>query len=159
MPTGLCQLVISAFFPGRGILIGPHIALALQRVEQWVQGAGFQFKDVVGFAAKSFNHFVAIHIFRFQRRSSRSAMLPCTRFLSIPMVYDLLSVISTIDSLYMKVYIDSLYMSSKGKSVVQYARKIERKTYLFHKNENNTCETVQNRCILCLLKTLPETLP
>ena len=44
----------------------------------------------------------------------------------------------------MKVYIDSLYMSSKGKSVVQYARKIERKTYLFHKNENNTCETVQN---------------
>ena len=67
--------------------------------------------------------------------------------------------ISTIDSLYMKVYIDSLYMSSKGKSVVQYARKIERKTYLFHKNENNTCGTVQNRCILCLLKTLPETLP
>ena len=46
---------------------------------------------------------------------------PCTRFLSIPMVYDLLSVISTIDCLYMKVYIDSLYMSSKGKSVVQYA--------------------------------------
>ena len=59
----------------------------------------------------------------------------------------------------MKVYIDSLYMSSKGKSVVQYTRKIERKTYLFHKNENNTCGTVQNRCILCLLKTLPETLP
>lgn len=53
--------------------------------------------------------------------------------------------ISTIDCLYMKVYIDSLYMSSKGKSVVQYARKIERKTYLFHKNENNTCETVQKK--------------
>ena len=67
LAAGICQLVISAFFPGRGILIGPHIALALQGVEQWVQGAGFQFKDVVGFAAKSFDHFVAVHIFRFQK--------------------------------------------------------------------------------------------
>lgn len=159
MPAGLCQLVISAFFPGRSILVGHYIALALQGVEQWIQGAGFQFKDVVGFAAKSFNHFVAIHIFRFQKAQKQQCHASLYEIFVNPMVYDLLSVISTIDCLYMKVYIDSLYMSSKGKSVVQYARKIERKTYLFHKNENNTCETVQKRCILCLLKTLPETLP
>lgn len=70
------------------------------------------------------------------------------------MVYDLLSVISTIDSLYMKVYIDSLYMSSKGKKRCAICTKIERKTYLFHKNENNTCETVQNRCILLLTENV-----